>query len=352
VHPKVRPAVYDTYWRLAAERQRIFHLRAEGQPAPWTDDRILASYKFCNTYRASDRISQYLIREVIYGSDDDPSAEDLLLRIIFFRLFSKEETWQAVERRVGLLSVKDFDAAAIDQCLEEHLLAGTSIYTSAFILCANRAYGHARKHRNHLALLEAMFGSGRLPRTIAAVRSLQELYDALLEWPLLGPFMAYQLAIDINYSELVDFSEDEFTVAGPGALRGLRKCFVDAGGLSPDALICHMVHRQDAEFARLGIPFQDLFGRRLHAIDCQGLFCELDKYARVAFPELKSNRVRIKARFAPTPRPLSLFYPPKWGLNGRLPASDPDRQASPGDRTERQATLAAGRTESQLGLVA
>jgi len=347
---EVRPAVYDTYWRIAAERQRIFHLRASGQPAPWTDDPILASYKFCNTYRASDRISQYLIREVIYGCDDDPAPEDLLLRIVFFRLFSKEETWEAVERRAGLLTLKSFNVAAIDRCLEEQLRAGASIYTSAFILCANRAYGHARKHRNHLALLDAMFSTARLPRAIAAARSLQQLYEALLEWPLIGPFMAYQLAIDINYSELVDFSEDDFTVAGPGALRGLRKCFFDDGGRRTDALIAHMVDRQEAEFERLGIRFQDLFGRRLHAIDCQGLFCELDKYARVAFPELRSNRVQIKAHFTPTPRPLPLFYPPKWGLNDRLPTSNGDRPARRWDPATAGSAHAA-RADAQLDLV-
>ena len=39
----------------------IFELRADGGPGPWTDDPILQRYKFCNTFRASDRVSQYLI---------------------------------------------------------------------------------------------------------------------------------------------------------------------------------------------------------------------------------------------------------------------------------------------------
>ena len=34
-----------------------------------------------------------------------------------------------------------------------------------------------------------------------------------------------------------------------------------------------------------------------------------------------SARVRIKARFHPEPRPLALFYPPKWGINDRIPAA-------------------------------
>ena len=327
MEPRPRQPVYDTYWHLAAERQRIFRARMAGHSAPWTDDAILREFKFCNAYRASDRISQYLIRDVIYDAGADDTSEDTLLRIVFFRLFSKEETWESVESEVGRLTLASFDVPTLDRCLERRLRSGRAIYTNAFILCANRAYGFDRKHRNHLALLDAMFQNGRLPRMVARCTSFGELYRSLAEWPLIGPFMAYQLAIDVNYSELVDFSEDDFTVPGPGALRGIRKCFADLGDRRPEELIMLMVERQEAEFARLGLEFTGLWGRPLRAVDCQGLFCEVDKYARAAFPELKSDRVRIKTRFQPTLRPLDLFYPPKWGLNERLEIPWPNEQS-------------------------
>lgn len=318
--PVPRSYVLDEYWRLAAERQRIFFSRIRGEEPPWTEDRILGNYKFCNAYRASDRVSQYLIREVIYGEPGSFTTEDELLRIIFFRLFSKVETWEAVEERVGQLNLQDFDVKRLDGCLEELRGEGRSIYTSAFILCANRAYGFKRKHRNHLALLEEMFDEGRLPAEIDAAKDLASVYEALASYPLIGPFMAYQIAIDINYSEVIDFSEDEFTVPGPGALRGMHKCFEDFGNFSYSELINYMVECQETEFERLEIDFESLFGRRLHAIDCQNLFCEIDKYSREAFPELKSARSRIKARYQPEARVIDLFYPPKWGLNDELPS--------------------------------
>ena len=61
--------IYERYWYFAAERQEIFHNRLLGMPAPWTLDPILANYKFTNAYRASDRVSQYLIRHVIYRDE-------------------------------------------------------------------------------------------------------------------------------------------------------------------------------------------------------------------------------------------------------------------------------------------
>jgi hypothetical protein len=71
-------------------------------------------------------------------------------------------------------------------------------------------------------------------------------------------------------------------------------------------------------------------GRPLHAIDCQGLFCETDKYCRQAAPELASARKRIKAWFTPTPEPIRLFFPPKWGINNKLPSQCSPTVSRPG----------------------
>ena len=43
----------------------------------------------------------------------------------------------------------------------------------------------------------------------------------------MGDFLAFQLLIDLNYSNLTDFSEMDFVVAGPGARDGIRKCSGD-----------------------------------------------------------------------------------------------------------------------------
>jgi hypothetical protein len=140
----------------------------------------------------------------------------------------------------------------------------------------------------------------------------------------MGDFMSYQTAIDLNYSEHLDFSENDFTQPGPGALRGLKKVFTDLGGLTPQEAIMWMVDHQEEEFDRLGLEFHGLWGRPIHAIDAQNLFCETDKYCREAVPQLASARTRIKAKFTAGAAPTGLFFPPKWGINDRLPASSAD----------------------------
>lgn len=312
-----RDDLFRAYWSFAAKRQHAFLARARGAPAPWTDDPVIERFKFTNAYRASDRVSQFLIRDVIYR--DGFSTDDTLLRIVLFRLFSRTSTWRDLERQLGPITRATISTRRLPRALERMQARGP-IYTSAFILCANDAYGHKRKSMNHVALARAMFRRRGLPLSIARAGTLGDVYQALLRYPLIGPFMAYQLAIDVNYSELVDFDEDDFTVAGPGAERGIKKVFPAASRREMTAIIHWMTANQESEAASVGVGLPTLFGRRLRAIDCQNLFCELDKYARVAFPELKSNRSRIKATFVPSSEPLPLFYPPKWGINERAAA--------------------------------
>ena len=149
---------------------------------------------------------------------------------------------------------------------------------------------------------------------------MQHVFDLLRSYPMIGDFLAYQYATDINYSELTDFSEMSFVVPGPGARDGLQKCFSDPGGFSEVDLIRLVADRQEDEFKRLGLNFQDLWGRKLQLIDCQNLFCEVDKYARVAHPEIIgiSGRSRIKQKFRALEKRIQFFYPPKWEINQKV----------------------------------
>ena len=82
----LRPTVvYNTYWKFVAEQQNIFFKHMQKQNYLWTADKIMANYEFTNAYRASDRVSQFLIKSVIYA-DDKFTPEDICFRVLFFSL--------------------------------------------------------------------------------------------------------------------------------------------------------------------------------------------------------------------------------------------------------------------------
>jgi hypothetical protein len=308
-------AVYDSYWRFAAERQAIYERRLKDRSGPWTRDPVLRTYRFTNVYRAADRVSQYVISDVQYRADRSQSPEELFFRTLLFKLFNKIETWEMIERALGPVSWRNVDFDAISRLLDDTLRRGYRIYSAAYIM-PSPPLGHDRKHANHLALLAMMMSDG-LAGKVQRARSLREVYELIKPYPGLGPFLTYQYAVDLNYSNLLEFDEAEFVVAGPGALDGIAKCFSDVGHRSPTDIIFEMVDRQDREFARLGLPFLGLYGRKLQPIDCQNIFCEISKYARVAHPDIRgvSDRKRIKQSYRPAGRPLDKpVFPPRWNL--------------------------------------
>jgi hypothetical protein len=313
--PTAQTSVYDSYWRFAAERLAMYQRRLAGVTGPWTEDSILQRFRFTNSFRAADRVSQYLIAEVQYGEGRSQVPSELFFRTILFKLFNKVETWQRLERKLGNLAWQSVDFDAISRVLTAAIGSGERIYSAAYIMPAP-AYGYERKHDNHLALLKEMMVDG-LPGRVQAAKSLREVYELIRAYRGLGPFLAFQYTIDLNYSALIEFEENDFVVAGPGALDGLAKCFEDVAGCRAEDVIYHMAEIQGGEFKRRGLDFPGLFGRPLMPIDCQNLFCEISKYARVAHPTISgpANRTRIKqvyeAKCAALPTPT---FPPRWGL--------------------------------------
>ena len=332
--PAKPTVVYDTFWRFAVERQEVFFRKLEGDSPPWTEDPVIARHKFTNAYRASDRASQYLIRNVIYKGD--PSVPEVFFRIILFKLFNKIETWELLQSRLGSITWEGYSFAVADDLLTEALSAKTRIYSAAYIMpSGNSAFGYGAKHRNHLRLLERMM-EDEVPYQIADAPGMQQAFEVLRSYPTIGNFLGYQFVTDLNYSEICDFTEMEFVVPGPGALDGVRKCFSDLGGLNETDIIRLVTDRQEQEFERLGLQFRSLWGRPLQLIDCQNLFCEVSKYARVMHPEIRgaNDRTRIKQVYRPSPKPLDYWFPPKWGINHLLPkpahtSTQPDTHQNP-----------------------
>ena len=260
------------------------------------------------------RKSQYLLNNVIYNGHHY-SKEDTLFRIILFKLFNKESTWELLLANFKDITLKSFNLKDYSRVLENAISNNIKIYNDAYISCANKVFGYDRKHDNHLALLDKMFIKDKIQNKLLACKTMEEAFNIIKNYPLIGNFMAYQLVTDINYSEVVNWREEEFTVAGPGSIRGIKKCFIDKENMSNEDIIKYMYEHQEEEFKRLNLDFKKIGNRKLQLIDCQNIFCELDKYCREAKPNLKSNRKKIKKHYKPKSEKIEYFYPPKWHID-------------------------------------
>ena len=278
-----------------------------------TRDFILRSHRFTNTYRAADRVTQYLIRHVIPAHDG--TATDVIFRVLLFKIFNKIETWVALQDVLGHpIHWHNFSVERYVTALGK-IAAKAPIYSNAYMM-PNPPFGHRYKYANHLDLIHRMIAAGLTDRLCNA-QSLRALYETLAAVPSFGRFLAFQFAIDLNYTDLFAFSEMDFVVAGPGAQTGIKKCFSDVDGYEDADVIRIMTELSEKQFAELNLPFYSLWGRPLQLIDCQNIFCEIDKYTRVAYPELGTGarRSRIKQKFFAARAPLPEYqFPPKWGV--------------------------------------
>lgn len=327
---KIIPATNDSFtWYLywICERMDIFWRKYSGDRKPWTDDPILQKYKFCNTYRCLDRVSQYLLSHVIYnGKDYEP--EDMFYRILLFKHFNKIETWEAIEKELGDITL-NVELEDIAKCLDDMVKRGITIYGSAYIINCYfyqlPEYSYMKgmsKHRAHFSVFQReIFDNGHIYDFLDA-QSLEELFGVFRKMKIYGDFTAQQYAIDLNYSTLFNFDENDFVITGLGSIRGIERTFEDARGCDYVGVI-KWVHENFEELMshfekETGMEFKPLPNRLPTLIDLQSTFCETDKYLRVRgldTPGVKVKGVRMKAEYKESPKKIEYFFPPKWNID-------------------------------------
>ncbi|KAH9983291.1 hypothetical protein BJV74DRAFT_626759 [Russula compacta] len=304
------------------ERHAIHQRRLAGQPWPWTDDPILRQHNFTNVFRIYDRVTQYIICNVIGKGDQD--LHETCFRVILFRCFNRISTWELLLAHFGELTWRDFNLAAYETVLYEEYRRDNKLYGSSYILPAPELGGTSldgsgtkANYANHLRLLKVMMESD-LPGQLAQLSELSDAWERICLYPSMGAFLAFQLLLDLNMIPQLTKPED-WAVCGPGAMSCLVKIFgPEVKGAHGEALT--WLHQtQDLHFARLGISRK----RRprigsthvLSLVDFEHSLCECDIYSRKAHPEIKGRRLHIASRrnfSSSRPPPPSAVLPNGW----------------------------------------
>lgn len=320
---------YYFYWMKT--RMEIFWDRFNEGTGVFTIDPIFKEYRFTNLYRATDRVSQYLIREVIYnerGLANDYDTEDIFWRILLFKHFNRIETWEMLEEEFGDITL-DIKFDDIIRFLNEKQQEGEILYSNAYMLTAPimrkpdfiEKYGlskNSTKQEIYLKVFrESIFMNGFLYEILRS-DSLESLVMNLQKVDTIGPFLSMQYALDFNYSILFDFDENEFNLPGGGAVRGMNRCFTlkkNTPEVHLEILRWIQENFYELEEKFLGCnKIQLLPGREPSLADLQNCFCETDKYMRGLGVETKGVKgTRIKNRFTPNPTQIHYSFPPKWG---------------------------------------
>jgi len=201
---------------------------------PWTKDEILKKYRFCNIRRELDRNSKWLINNI--STNDNLSYTEKIVNSILFRLYNNINTAEILKLPVNHRQYK-YLAERTKNLPEEHFMTGAYM-TSGMLRVFRKTTKTNDSKLSVVRMVQYMLKFYLLDYLISdLIQTQEDVYSVLKSYPGIAEFTAYQLFVDLTYIKEFPFSENEFTIAGPGAKQGLKYLFDDQHGLTPEELI-------------------------------------------------------------------------------------------------------------------
>lgn len=287
-----------------------FAMRPDG---PLTADPVLGQFRFCNVFRELDRVTQWTRRNIREPFADHP---DLWLMLAIARYINWPPTLQWLMNRGDTkcpfnawpngdgqgLPHFAFSPQQLGDALDAWSATGAKVYTGAYMIRAEsnpKAEWYSWTKQQYVARIVI----GRLWEDRDVLRRAFEVDGQTMQnaWGFFqasryigwGPFMAYQVVVDLRHTRYLRDARDINTWAalGPGSRRGLNRLagrpldypLKQAEGLAEMRALWEEQDRWRAPW----VPPIDLS-------DIQNSLCEVDKLLRV-----RNGEGRPRAQYVP-----------------------------------------------------
>lgn len=278
-----------------------------------TSDPALAAYSFCNVFRELDRVTVWIDRNIRQPFADHP---DLWMMLAIARYINWPGTIQFLMNRGPIkcdfnawpndggqgLPHFAFSPEALGNALDHWSRLGQKVYTGAYMIRAEnnpKAEWYAWTKQQYVARIVL----GRLWEDRAewtalggnTGHTLEQVWEHFQQPRYIGwgPFMAYQVVVDLRHTRYLRRAPDINTWAalGPGSRRGLNRLsgrpvnqpLKQAEGLAEMRLLWA---EQDQHRAPWVPPIE--------LSDIQNCLCETDKWLRA-----KSGEGRPRSHYVP-----------------------------------------------------
>lgn len=360
--PVLDPRVCELAFEWMNDRY-VVHLNKDlyGKPAPWTQNRVLQQVKFCNVKREHDRQSRYLIEHIV--NNPRLSLVDKMFNCVIFRMYN---LYGPIEAMGGPWTIEEFaniDLVSCRNSLKAYEERGLPVFTNAFntgglkqcLAFPEMVVNHKEQrfggmmvkiypifegiprfdiaktldYKEAKKLAEAEPGKYAIEgwepyMPMRVVRSLKAflnkypdffkdllnmdspkvVYETLLKQiEGLGPFLAYQIWVDFTYNPDYPFSENHFTIAGPGCRAGIDLMFMDKSGMNHEECIFWLRDNQDEVFEQYGYKREEFWSGEedydacMNVMQLENLFCELQKYIRCVDAIQRGDKPRGKVGY-------------------------------------------------------
>lgn len=361
-NPVLDPTILSYAYEWMKDRYHI-HVKKDvlRLPAPWTNNPILRQVKFCNVRREHDRQSLNLINNIV--NNDELTVADKMFNCLIFRMYNLWDPILALGGPWTIEEFDNIDLDEARALLKEHENQGGKVFTNAFntgglkqclafpelvvnhkdqrfggMIVNLRSRTSVQKGSEDWTTVRMDYKKAKIlaeddpdwfeiegwepympMRVIRSLRAFvnkhPDYFDNLLKLETpeqvylkmykdiegLGPFLAYQIWVDFTYISEYPFSENHFTIAGPGCRAGIDLLFKDKAGMTHEECIFWLRDNQNQIFAQLGyVPemfwsVEEPHDQCMNVMQLENMFCELSKYTRCkqALAEGKKPRGKV-----------------------------------------------------------
>lgn len=254
--------------KFASERMHVWHKRYNSQPQPYTKNKILQDYRFCNIYRELDR-QTIEIHKLLKPLEKD--FDVWLLNLFFCRFVCKSETI----KEVGLLSYNDKNNKEV---YEKLLKLPSPKYGSAYVFpisIIQRGKHPTRESFFCLYLPQIMKGVAKEIsgfNNISVVGGVEKVVS-ILKFNFI--FHTTEVLIDVAYQfpEYINLF-DRFPI-GPGSEPTMKRL----GSAEPEETCLALVSHKMSSFPYLTYDSKPVL---LSAENWEGIGCEFRKYTNLS----------------------------------------------------------------------
>lgn len=273
--PSTYNQMVDLLLTFMFERQKVYLRKEANKAKPWTSDKILQQYRFCNIYREQDRVTKWIANNWREPNEADP---DLWFAMVIARYINLPSTLKTLKYPAP------WNANKFEDTVVDIMKRNQKVFNSAYIIPTGGTKNTGPKYKTLSAFFTRLWNQRKELRpkghTLASYATL------LIAQPGFGSFMAGQVIADLKYAPPLNDADDwwKFAVSGPGSRRGLNRicCQPVTQNWKEEQWFTELdkLRRLVNKTIKAGVSMSPLHGQ-----DMQNSLCEFDKYCRVLFNE-------------------------------------------------------------------
>jgi len=267
----------EDFFNYINERHAIYINKEAGAEFPWTEDKILQDYSFCNVFRELDTVTIWLRENWREPYADHPNLP-------FAMAMARQINWPPTLEEIGFPEEWNPDHAK--NVMFARQINKQKVYTGAYMLTGT--LGGPKVEQTIDKILTPLYEN---PPELHP-SSLQRTWREYLPYKGFAKFISYEVVTDLRHTKHLNKANDIMSWAnpGPGAKRGLNR--INGNELNEPLHIKRAIEQMEdlLDDSRKGLePFVPALEMR----DIEHCLCEFDKYERT---RLKQGRPRAKYR--------------------------------------------------------